>query len=179
MTDNDRFTHPSPAKAYEMAVNHAALLRAIFLHPEFKYLEPPTAAICRMDTEHTPPPLLWVSDFVQNTYVNQVVPFLPAGATRKCKDVANPWAYYDPAYQWEWYWDSAAAALKDAQGNIIQFPRLPEGEAIEKVSDAFGRGFMAKKLILENGTDDKARLMIGGRVFDFGEEARAAVAKLE
>ncbi|KAI0599202.1 hypothetical protein F4775DRAFT_591651 [Biscogniauxia sp. FL1348] len=179
MPGSDAIKHPTPAQAYASAVAHAALVRAVFNHPEFKYLEPPTAMICKLDTARTPRPLLWVADFVQTTYVNCVVPFLPAGATRKCRDIANPWAHADPDARWEYAWDAAAAALKDAQGHPVAFPRLPEPEAVEKISDTVGRDFMAKKLILENGTDMKARLMLGGETFDFGEEVRAAAAKLD
>ncbi|KAI1487812.1 hypothetical protein F5X96DRAFT_124553 [Biscogniauxia mediterranea] len=180
MPGSDASTHPTPAQVYASAVAHAALLRAIFNHPEFKYLEPPTALICKMDTARTPAPLLWVADFVQKTYIGYVVPFLPAGATRKCRDIANPWAYADPAARWEYTWDPAGdGALKDADGNVVPFPRLPEAQAFDKLSDTVGRDFMAKKLILENGTDVKARLMLGGQTFDFGEEVRAAAAKLD
>ncbi|KAI5924201.1 hypothetical protein F4810DRAFT_149775 [Camillea tinctor] len=176
----DELSHPTPAEAYASAVAHAAVVRAVFGHPQFKYLEPPTAMICKLDTKNTPMPLLWVADFVQSTYVKYVVPFLPAGATRKCKDIANPWAYADPDYKWEWTWDPTGdGALRDAEGKAVEFPRLPEQDAIEKVGDTVGRDFMAKKLILENGTDIKARLMLGGQEFDFGEEAKAAVAKLD
>ncbi|KAI1640603.1 hypothetical protein F4809DRAFT_397989 [Biscogniauxia mediterranea] len=180
MAGSDASRHPTPAQVYASAVAHAALLRAIFNHPEFKYLEPPTALICKVDKAGTPPPLLWAADFVQDTYINYVVPLLPAGATRKCRDIANPWAYADPAARWEYTWDPAGdGALKDAAGNVVAFPRLPEAQAVEKLGDTVGRDFLAKKLILENATDMKAQLLAGGKPFDYGEEVRAAAAKLD
>ncbi|KAH9885212.1 hypothetical protein F4778DRAFT_761521 [Xylariomycetidae sp. FL2044] len=121
-TNSNLLGHPSPAKVYELAANHAMLLRTLFLHPKFKYLEPPDAIICKIDTEGTPSALLWLSDFVQNTYIKYIIPFLPAEATRKCKDTGNPWAYSDPNYQWEWQWDAEAGALKDLSGNTVEFP---------------------------------------------------------
>ncbi|KAI1204767.1 uncharacterized protein F4807DRAFT_465404 [Annulohypoxylon truncatum] len=173
----DKIEHPTPAEAFKQAANHAALLRALFLHPKFKYAQPPTADFIKPDLEATPTALFFAADFVQNTYIEYVIPFLPAGATRKCKAVANPWAWSDPAYAWEWEWDEAdgGGALKDKDGNVKEFPRLPQREAVEKVTDLVGRGFMARKVILENGTDPKAQLLAGGQTFDFGEEVRKAV----
>ncbi|RYP41657.1 hypothetical protein DL767_000862 [Monosporascus sp. MG133] len=173
-----RIGHPTPAQAYELAEKHAALLRQLYNHPQFKYLEPPTATIYKIDP-NTEPALFWVADFVQNTYVNYIIPFLPAGASRKCKALANPWAHADPNYQWEWEWDAQAGILKDASGKPVEFPRLPESQAKEKVSDVVTRGFMTKKIVLENETDVKARLMIGGKTFDFGEDIKNAVRNLD
>ncbi len=170
--------HPTPAQAFELAEKHAALLRHLYNHTQFKYLEPPTATIYKIDPE-TEPALFWMADFVQNTYVNCVIPFLPVGATRKCKALGNPWAHADPSYQWEWEWDAQAAVLKDASGSSIDFPRLPEAQAKEKIGDVITRGFMTKKIVLENGTDPKARLIIGGKTFDFGEDVRQAVEHLD
>ncbi|KAI1770107.1 hypothetical protein F4818DRAFT_275156 [Hypoxylon cercidicola] len=166
----DKIKHPSPAEAFELATKHAALLRALFLHPRYKYLQPPTADFIKPDTDQTPKPLFFVADFVQNTYINYVIPFLPAGATRKCKAVANPWAWSDPNYKWGWEWDAETSTLKDAEGKVQEFPKHPEKFAVGKIGDIFGRGFMTSKIVLENGTDPKARLMVGGQSFDFGEE---------
>ncbi|RYP74355.1 hypothetical protein DL771_003022 [Monosporascus sp. 5C6A] len=128
---------------------------------------------------NTEPALFWVADFVQNTYVNCIIPFLPAGASRKCKALANPWAHADPNYQWEWEWDTQAGILKDASGKPVEFPRLLQSQAKEKVSDVVTRGFMTKKIVLENETDVKARLLIGGKAFDFGEDIKNAVRNLD
>ncbi|KAI1329353.1 hypothetical protein F5Y16DRAFT_366618 [Xylariaceae sp. FL0255] len=170
-------THPTPAQAYELAVNHAVLIRALRKHPEFKYQEPPTAYICKVDPS-TSPGLYFVTDLVEKNYVEHCLPLLPAGATRKCKELSNPWAYADPNYQWEWTWDAEAGAMKDASGNVIEFPRLSPSQVRENVTDMAGRGFIVKKIILENETDTKAQAFLGGRKMDFGEEARAAAAKL-
>ncbi|KAI1385868.1 uncharacterized protein F4822DRAFT_356590 [Hypoxylon trugodes] len=167
-----KIEHPTPAEAFELATNHAALLRGLFLHPEFKYAQPPTADFVKPDTEKTPLPLLFVSESAQKTYVECVIPFLPAGATRKCKDIGNPWAWSDPNYKWEWEWDAQTSTLKDSNGNVQEFPKLPEKAAFEKISDVYTRGFIVGKGILENETDMKARLMIGGQTFDFGQEVR-------
>ncbi|KAK5631361.1 hypothetical protein RRF57_007075 [Xylaria bambusicola] len=69
--------------------------------------------------------------------------------------------------------------MKGASGTVIDFPTLPSSQAKALVSDLFTRGFLAKKIILENGTDLKARIMVGGEPIDFGEDARAAVSKLD
>ncbi|KAI2606759.1 hypothetical protein GGR54DRAFT_407729 [Hypoxylon sp. NC1633] len=170
----DQITHPTPAEAFELATKHAALLRALFHDPPFKYLQPPTPAFIKPDTANTPMALLFVADFVQTTYVEYVVPFLPAGATRKCKDIANPWAW-SANTTWELEWDPQTSTLKDAAGNVQDFPKLPNSEAVSKMSDVLSRGFMARKIILENGTDPKARLLAGGQSFDFGEEVERLV----
>lgn len=162
----------------EFATAYAELLRSLFNHPQFKYLEPPTASICKIDSEATPPALIFASDFVEKTYIEYVIPWLPAGATRKCKAIGNPWAFADPDYGWEWEWDAAAGSIKSADGAAVEFPRFPPAEAKEKISDLFFRGFMARKAILENGTDPKAALMMGGS-FDFGQEVRQACEKLD
>lgn len=171
-------SHPSPSQVMEFAVDYAELLRFLFNHPQFKYLEPPTAAICKIDGKNTPPPLIYASEFVEKTYIEYVIPWLPAGATRKCKALGNPWAFADPDYRWEWEWDAAAGSMKSADGAAVEFPRFSPAEAKEKIGDLFFRGFMAKKAILENGTDPKAMLMMGGP-FDFGQEVRQACEKLD
>lgn len=76
-------------------------------------------------------------------------------------------------------WDEQAGALKDASGNVVEFRTLPEDQAKEKISDMITRGFMTKKIVLENETDPKARLIIGGSTFDFGEDVRQAVRNLD
>ncbi|KAI1086684.1 hypothetical protein F5B19DRAFT_498121 [Rostrohypoxylon terebratum] len=81
--------------------------------------------------------------------------FLPAGATRKCKDETS--------------------TLKDKEGNVKTFPKLNEEDAVEKVNDVISRGFMTRKIILENATDMKARILIGGQAFPFVEAAEKAV----
>ncbi|KKY36670.1 hypothetical protein UCDDA912_g03342 [Diaporthe ampelina] len=172
------FSHPSPSQVMEFAALYAELLRSVFNHPQFKYLEPPTATICKIDTDSTPAPLLYASDFVQKTYIRNVIPWLPAGATRKCKILANPWAFADPDYRWEWEWDAATGSMKTADGAVVDFPRFSQANAKEMLGDLLFRGFMAKKAILENGTDPKATLMMGGP-FDFGQEVRQACEKLD
>ncbi|KAI1378063.1 hypothetical protein F4677DRAFT_414339 [Hypoxylon crocopeplum] len=171
----DQIRHPTPAEAFELAAKHSALLRAIFLDPRFKYLQPPTADFIKPDTDQTPMAMLFVADFIQQTYIEYVIPFLPAGATRKCKAIANPWAWSDPDYKWEWEWDAQTSTLKDADGNVMQFPKLPDSNAIKKMGDVLGRGFMTRKVVLENGTDPKARLLSGGEAFDFGGEVERIV----
>ncbi|KAH8756297.1 hypothetical protein F5883DRAFT_620377 [Diaporthe sp. PMI_573] len=166
-------SHPSPAQAMELAVAYSELLRTLYGHPQFKYLEPPTAAVCKVD-ESTPPPLFLTTDFVEKTYISCVIPFLPAGATRKCKIIANPWAFADPDYQWEWEWDAAAGSMKSAGGAAVEFPRLSEAKVKEIAGDLYSRGFMASKAI--SGSDPTAALMMGGP-FDFGEEVRRACEK--
>lgn len=174
----DLTQHPTPAQVYELAVDYAALLRALFYHPEFKFLEPPTAQISKIDPDKTNPALFWVTDFVQNTYVNNVIPFLPQGSTRKCREISNPWAYADPTYNWELTWDSEAGALKDASGSSVSFPKLSQASVREKMEDLVGRGFMTRKLILDNQTDVKAQLLMGGQSFEFGDEVKAAARKI-
>ncbi|KAI0886778.1 uncharacterized protein GGS22DRAFT_117420 [Annulohypoxylon maeteangense] len=167
--------HPTPAEAFKQAKAHATLLRSLYLHPKFKYAQPPTPVFIKPNMDETPPALFFVADFVQTTYIEYVIPFLPAGATRKCKDVANPWAYIDANYVWEWEWDEAAGVLKDKDGNVKEFPKLAQAQAVQKMGDIVSRGFMARKVILENATDLKAQLLMGGQPFDFGEEVEKAV----
>jgi hypothetical protein len=171
--------HPTPAQAFKLAANHAALLRHLYNHPEYKYLSPPTARIYKTDFDNTAPALIFVSDFVETTYISCVIPFLPARATRKCRDIANPWAYADPAHEWEWVWDAGSGELKDREGKVVPFPRLGGVDAKDKMGDMHLRSFMVQKLILENGTDPKARLMVGGKVFDFGQDAKDVAATVE
>ncbi|KAI0502825.1 hypothetical protein F5B22DRAFT_631945 [Xylaria bambusicola] len=171
--------HPTPAQVYEAGTIYATILRHVMNYPDFHYHEPPTAIIAKIDLDRTPNGLLFTYDFVQTTYTDYVLPFLPQGATRKCKELANPWAYADPNYQWEWTWDAEAGAMKDASGAVVDFPRLPLSQVNALASDLFMRGFLVKKVILENGTDMKARTMVGGQPVDFGEEARAAASKLD
>ncbi|KAI0401211.1 hypothetical protein F4802DRAFT_440763 [Xylaria palmicola] len=171
--------HPTPAQAYELATIYSTLLRHIYNHPEFHYQEPPTADISKVDLQRTPKGLFFTAEFIQNTYIKNVIPLLPEGATRKVKELGNPWAYADPNYQWEWTWDAAAGAMKDAGGNVVGFPRLPPSQAKENAFDISTRNFFAKKLVLENGTDPKAQALVGGTTFDFGADARAAAEKLD
>ncbi|KAI0973024.1 hypothetical protein F4678DRAFT_35395 [Xylaria arbuscula] len=170
--------HPTPAQAYELGTIYSAILRHVFTHPEFYYLEPPTAIIYKIDHERTPIGLYFTADFLQRTYVKNVLPFLPQGASRKCKELANPWAYADPNYQWEWTWDAEAGAMRNSSGAVIEFPRLSSTTVKEHATDIGTRNFFAKKLLLENETDPKAKILLGNRNIDFGEDARAAVAKL-
>lgn len=169
--------HPSPAQAMEHAVIYAELLRALYGHPQYKYKEPPTASERKVD-ESIPPPLFFATDFVEKTYINYVIPFLPQGATRKCKIIANPWAYADPSYQWEWEWDAANETMTcAADGATVVFPRVDQAKVPKMLGDLTSRSFMAKG-ILENGTDPRATALIGG-AFDFGEEVKRASARLE
>ncbi|KAI0202970.1 hypothetical protein F4808DRAFT_48834 [Astrocystis sublimbata] len=171
-------THPTPAEAYEMGTTYAALLRHLYNHPEFHYLEPPNAVIYKIDPDRTPPGLFFTTDFVQNTYIKYSLPFLPEGASRKCKELGNPWAYADPNYPWEWTWDSEAAAMKDASGNVIEFPELSSARLHEIIPDLATRNYFKRKLVIENDTDPKAKALLSGRTIDFGPDARAEVEKL-
>ncbi|KAI0485550.1 hypothetical protein F4859DRAFT_511748 [Xylaria cf. heliscus] len=171
--------HPTPAQAHELGVIYATLLRQIYSHPDFHFQEPPTALVSKVDLKRTPKGLFDTAEFIQNTYVNWVIPYLPQGASRKCKDLGNPWAFADPNYEWEWTWDAEAGAMKDANGNVIEFPKLPRSRVKEIGADISSRGFVTKKLILENGTDLKSQMLLGGRPFDFGADVRAAAEKLD
>lgn len=173
------YEHPTPAQVYELGTIYATILRHVLAHPDFHFLEPPTAIIANIDYDRTPRGLFWVAEFLQNTYINNVLPFLPEGASRKCKELGNPWAYADPNYQWEWTWDAEESAMKDANGTVVEFPRLPTSKVYENQSDIVSRAVFARKLVLENGTDIKAQLLLGGQPIDFGEDARAAVRRLD
>jgi hypothetical protein len=170
---DDFSQHPSPAQVYELGVQYATLLGLLANHPQFKYLEPPTAEVAKIDALNTPVGLLWVNNFVETTYVKWVIPFLPPGATRKCKALGNPWAQADADYPWEWTWDAAGESLRDASGTPVPFPDHSGPNLAEHMEDISSRGFMTKKLILENETDPKARLLLGGSTFDFGPDIKA------
>ncbi|KAI0161478.1 hypothetical protein GGR57DRAFT_359628 [Xylariaceae sp. FL1272] len=171
--------HPDPARAYELGIKHATLLRHLWTHPQFFFQEPPTPEICKVDFNRTSRGVYFITEFVENTYVKYVMPFLPQGATRKCKELGNPWAYKDPDYKWEWSWDASTSTLKDADGNQIAFPRLSDDDGREGAADIFTRGFMIKKIILENDSDPKATALLGGQSIDFGEEAKAVARSLD
>ncbi|KAJ3571848.1 hypothetical protein NPX13_g5239 [Xylaria arbuscula] len=171
--------HPTPAQVYELGTIYSTILRHVYTHPDFHYQEPPTPPFAKIDYDRTPQGLFFTAEFLQNTYLTYVLPFLPKGASRKCKEPGNPWAYADPNYQWEWTWDDEEGALKDRSGAVVEFPRLSASESEAHQGDLVGRNFFAKKLVLENATDFKVQLMIGGRPIDFGEDARAAVSKLD
>jgi hypothetical protein len=178
-SESEPFTHPTPKQAFDIARKHAELLRHLFNHPQYVYSSPPTAIRYPTDTEKTPVALLLVSDFVQTTYIQHVLPFLPPGVSRKTKEVANPWAYADETYEWEWEWDEAKGELRNKEdGKLQKFPDLG-AEGVEKRGDIWTRSFLAGKCICENATDAKARLMIGGQSFDFGEEARSIIKSLQ
>ncbi|KAK8138347.1 hypothetical protein PG984_001727 [Apiospora sp. TS-2023a] len=175
-------THPTPAEAFELGTNYAALLRALYGNPQYKFAQPPTAEFIKPAAD-THPGLFFVTDFVEKTYIKYVAPFLPQGASRKCRALSNPWAYADPNYVWTWEWDPETSTMWDKKGgdeeqDEVPFPKLPENKAKAMISDAWSRGFMAQKIILENETDPKARALAGGQPFDFGPEAREIVAKV-
>lgn len=48
-----------------------------------------------------------------------------------------------------------------------------------KLADIWSRAFITAKIALENSTDVKARLLVGGSEFDFGEEVREAARKID
>lgn len=73
----------------------------------------------------TEPTLFWATYFVQKTYVAAALPFLPEGATWKCKALANHWAHADPACQWAQEWDAEAEALKDTKTAAVSSPVPP------------------------------------------------------
>ncbi|KAI2625511.1 hypothetical protein GGS21DRAFT_305369 [Xylaria nigripes] len=171
--------HPTPAQVYEVGVNFATLLRHLFTHPQFYFQEPPTATIAKLDPERTPKALFFVTDFIQNTYVSNVLPLLPPGITRRCKALANPWAYADSNYQWEWVWDAEAGAMKDVAGKVIEFPQLSSPALKDNLTDLFTRNLLAKKLITGSSSDPKARALLGGQAFDFGDDVRTAAEKLD
>ncbi|KAH9895411.1 hypothetical protein F4778DRAFT_783767 [Xylariomycetidae sp. FL2044] len=190
--DNDLNKHPTPVQVYEIAVRHATLLRLLFTHPDFKYREPPTADVYKIGPG-TNPGLFYVTDFVENTYVKNVIPLLPAGATRKCKALANTWAYADPEWVWEWTWDTESGVMRDHgdgdgdngdNGNrVVEFPRMRDADEVrEWVTDLVIRGVMTRKLVLEKETDEKARYMMAkmdAEGLDFGEDVRRLVAELD
>lgn len=171
--------HPSPAEVYRTATAYAALMRALYGHPAYIFVQPPTADFIRPDLARTPKALGWVTDFAEKTYVEYVLPLLPQGATRRCRALANPWAYADAAYPWSLTWDADAAALKDAStGDALAFPQLEPARARELATDALTRGLMVQKLVLENESDPKARMLLGGSPFDFGDDVKAAARNL-
>ncbi|KAH6659185.1 hypothetical protein BKA67DRAFT_543801 [Truncatella angustata] len=178
--DNEAFTHPTPRQAFDLARKHAELLRHLFNHPQYVYSSPPTAARYPTDTSRTPVALLMVTDFVQTTYVEHVLPFLPPGASRRVREVGNPWAYADAGHVWEWEWDEEKGEIRDKRDGAVQeFPSLGDAKGTEMRGDVWSRAFMAGKCICENGTDPKAKLMIGGQSFDFGEDARRIITSLQ
>ncbi|KAK8056011.1 hypothetical protein PG993_001238 [Apiospora rasikravindrae] len=177
-------THPTPAEAFELGSNYAALLRALYGNPAYRFDGTPTAEMMKPAAD-THPGLFFVTDFAEKTYIKHVLPFLPQGATRRCKALANPWAYADPSYTFTWEYDPESQTMWDKKGGDddeneeeVPFPKLPEAKAKEMISDAWTRGFMAQKIILENATDPKARALAGGEAFDFGPEAREIVRKV-
>lgn len=175
---DDLSQHPSPAQIMELASQYSDLLYALFHHPSYKYAQPPTAEFVKPSPD-TPIGLYWTAEFVQNTFAGVILPFLPVGSTRRCKAIGNAWARADPEYNWNFTWDAAEGKLRDDRGEEIKFPTLPASDVLEKMGDVVGRGMMAKKIILENATDIKAQLLLGGAPFDFGEDVRKAVELIQ
>ncbi|CAH0053810.1 unnamed protein product [Clonostachys solani] len=165
-------------QVYELAVDYAALLRALFGDPGFKFLQKPTAEVSAIDTENTHMGLFWVTDFVQTTYIDNILPFLPSHASRKTKELGNPWAYGDSSYQWELTWDAEAGALKDKNGNSATFPTVAQAEVKSKMENLVSRGFMIKKLVFDNGSDFMAKMAMGGQTYNFSDEAKAIITKI-
>ncbi|KAK8088807.1 hypothetical protein PG997_003768 [Apiospora hydei] len=173
-------THPTPAEAFELGSNYAALLRALYGNPAYCFDGRDDEARRR----HAPGPVL--RHRLRREDVHQARAPLPApGATRRCRALANPWAYADPSYAFTWEYDPESQTMwykkggdDDENEEEVPFPKLPEKQAREMISDAWTRGFMAQKIILENATDPKARALAGGEVFDFGPEAREIVRKV-
>ncbi|KAI0484366.1 hypothetical protein GGR56DRAFT_613520 [Xylariaceae sp. FL0804] len=66
----------------DLAIRYATLLRHLYEHPEFKYTQsvPPLPDMARppMGLRHT-------AKFVQRTYLEHVLPFLPPGNDRRCR----------------------------------------------------------------------------------------------
>ena len=77
--------HPSPAEVYRTATAYAALMRALYNHPAYVFAQPPTADFIKPDLARIPTALRWVTDFAETTYVEYVLPLVPAGATRRCR----------------------------------------------------------------------------------------------
>ncbi|KAK8114391.1 hypothetical protein PG999_006460 [Apiospora kogelbergensis] len=169
-TNDKPITHPTPAEAYELACNYAALLRALYTNPQFRFQETPTPEIAKVSKE-THMGLFFVTDFVENTYVKHVLPYLPAGGLSTLPRPRQPW---DPESQT--MWDKKGSDAEEEEE--VPFPTFPESDAREMVSDIWTRGFMAQKIIVENETDPKARALAGGQPFDFGPEARELVKKV-
>ncbi|VUC36341.1 unnamed protein product [Clonostachys rosea] len=174
----DPSQHPTPAQVYELAVDYAALLRALYADPGFKFLQQPTAEVSAIDTENTHMGLFWTTDFVQTTYIDNILPFLPQHATRKTKQLGNPWAYGDSSYQWDLTWDAEASALKDRDGNSATFPTLSQAEVKEKLDNLVSRGSMIKKLIFDNESDFMAKMAMGGQTYKFNDEVKAIITKI-
>jgi hypothetical protein len=161
------------AEDYHIAVRHAALLRALYAHPGFHFLEPPTAEVHKFDEERTNPGIFFLTDFVQNTYVNYILPLLPPGVTRKCKELANPWAYADGNYVWEWTWDAATSSLKDSQGNDVPFPPVEQSLRSSSAVDVRTRTLTSDALINGQGMPLQLQMM-GLKEVEFGDDIKNA-----
>ncbi|KAH7324771.1 hypothetical protein B0I35DRAFT_475989 [Stachybotrys elegans] len=161
------------AHDYQLAVRHAALLRALYAHPRIQFLEPPTPEIHKFDKDRTNPGVFFLADFVQNTYVKYILPLLPPGASRKCKELGNPWAYADASFPWEWTWDADTSTFKDSQGNAVPFPAVPQSERTSLTVDIRTRTMTVEMLIGDRAIPLQQQMMGLGGV-DLGDDVKNA-----
>jgi hypothetical protein len=151
---------PTPSDVFTVSSHIAALLRALLLHPSTTFV-----GDMMTDPTTTPPTLYNVTDFVQRTYITYLLPLLPPNATKKCKALANPWAYEDL----DWTKETDGEAMAPGK-----YPRIQGNAKLEEQwRDANGRSVMIGMII----NDPKKQAMFGGS-FDFGKDVYDAAEKL-
>ena len=148
---------PTPQERFAAAEKHAALLRALLLHPLTKFKGDHFT-----DPANTPQTLNNVIDFEMSTYTKYIIPLLPPDATKNCRSLANPWSYNDPEF-------------KEDMAKLVPglYPKMNTGGLMEKWNNALGRGVMIQMIIL-----DKSKHAMFGGAFDFGQEVEAAAQAL-
>jgi len=148
---------PTPQERLAVAEKHAALVRALILHPGTKFKGDKVT-----DPASTNPTLYNVIDFAMSTYIKYLLPVLPVNATKNCRALANPWSYDDPEFKEDL--DQMAPSL---------YPDMKTAGLMEKWNDALGRGTLIQMIIL-----DKSKHAMFGGAFDFGEAVEAAAKAL-
>ena len=150
--------NPTNADIFSLAKRVAALFRALLCHPSATFINDMIS-----DPTTTPPTLFNVTDFVRRTYIEHLLPCLPANATKTCKALANPWAYQDLDWK-DNDEDSVPGEYPTVKGNA---------ELEEKWRDACSRSTMIGMIIADPGK----QAMFGG-AFDFGKEVYDCAAAL-
>ncbi|KIW97968.1 uncharacterized protein Z519_01552 [Cladophialophora bantiana CBS 173.52] len=148
-------TPPSPGERFEIASQHAALIRALLSHPAMN-LTPAGLP----DRTKTHPTLYNVTDFELRTYKEYLLPILPPDAEKISPALAL----------------SQAEEVKENPDLMSDdmYPRMNVGGFGEKWRDAIGRTVMITDIILNT-----SRQILFGGTFDFGNEVKEKARVLD
>ncbi|EXJ94055.1 hypothetical protein A1O1_02448 [Capronia coronata CBS 617.96] len=146
---------PPPQERFDLAKKHAALLRAVLSHPTMTYKSNGAP-----DKANIHPTLFNVTDFQMSTYTKYLLPLLPPNAADNCRELS-----FQPK-------NSTITENVDLLAENL-YPRMQQGELMEKWTDAITRGMMLSLIIL-----DRSKQVMFGGPFDFGNEVETAARAL-